>query len=73
MKAEFARYPKYRDAYIRAFEKMIVKRRDNGKPYTQWKTGEEVMQWWLWEGTRSKVDKDQMSLWGNEEGVVYRE
>lgn len=72
MKAEFARYPKYRDAYIRAFEKMIVKRRDNGKPYTQWKTGEEVMQWWLWEGTRSKVDKDQMSLLGNEEGVVYR-
>lgn len=30
------------------------------------------MQWWLWEGTRSKVDKDQMSLLGNEEGVVYR-
>ena len=58
------------DAYIRAFEKMIVKRRDNGKPYTQWKTGEEVMQWWLWEGARSKVDRDQMSIWNSIENMA---
>lgn len=40
------RYPKFKAAYIRAFEKMIAERKKRGLP-TEWKTGEEVMDWWL--------------------------
>ena len=42
----FERWPKYRDQYIRTFDKMIVARKEAGLP-TEWKTGEEVMQWWI--------------------------
>lgn len=43
---EFARWPKFRAMYIRAFEKMLIRRRERGLE-TTWKTGEEVMSWWL--------------------------
>ena len=33
MRKEFARYPKYEQAYLRAFEKMLKARAGNGKPY----------------------------------------
>ena len=62
MRKEFARYPKYEQAYLRAFEKMLKAREGNGKPYHQWKTGEDVMRWWLSEEKQRKVDEDQLSL-----------
>ena len=62
MRKEFARYPKYEQAYLRAFEKMLKAREGNGKPYHQWKTGEDVMRWWLSEEKQRKVDVDQLSL-----------
>lgn len=43
---EFARYPKYRDLYIRAFDKMIQVRKQNGK-VTQWLSGIDVFHWWM--------------------------
>lgn len=46
---EFARYPTYRAAYIRSFDKMIENRITHGKE-TQWRNGEEVMHWWLEDG-----------------------
>lgn len=45
-KKEFARYPKFREAYIRAFDRMVQKRKEDGQP-TTWKDGEDVMRWWL--------------------------
>lgn len=42
----FERWPKYRDQYIRTFDKMIAARKEAGLP-TEWKTAEEVMQWWI--------------------------
>ena len=42
----FERWPKYRAQYIRTFDKMIAARKEAGLP-TEWKTGEEVMQWWI--------------------------
>ena len=45
-KKELALYPKYRENYIRSFETMIKNGTEDGKVY-QWKTGEEVMKWWL--------------------------
>ena len=45
-KKEFARYPKFREAYIRAFDRMVQKCKEDGQP-TTWKDGEDVMRWWL--------------------------
>ena len=69
MRLEFARYPKYEQAYLRAFEKMLKAREGNGKPYHQWKTGEDVMRWWLSEEKQRKVDEDQLSLFFSEDDL----
>ena len=45
-KKEFADFPKYKQMYIRAFDKMLEVRKAKGKD-TQWKTGEEVFLWWI--------------------------
>lgn len=33
--------------YFEAFEGMLEKRREKGYSITDWKTGEDVMRWWL--------------------------
>ena len=43
---EFADFPKYRQAYIRAFDKMLEARKANEKE-SKWRTGEEVFLWWM--------------------------
>lgn len=40
---EFERYPKYKQNYIRAFERML----NNYPSKRSWRTGEEVFEWWL--------------------------
>lgn len=41
---ELERYPKIKQAYIRAFDKML----HNGKKeYTNWNTAEDVYKWWI--------------------------
>lgn len=45
-KEELNRYPKFRQAYIRAFNRMINDRLRDGLD-TDWATGEDVMEWWL--------------------------
>lgn len=45
---EFARYPKYKEAYIRTFDKMLKHRKECGnKNVMGWKTGKDVFDWWL--------------------------
>lgn len=46
---EFADYPKYRDAYIRAFDQMI-KAWANQSKETNWRTGVDVYHWWMEDG-----------------------
>lgn len=46
MKREFVRYPKYKENYIRAFDRMIKRREERGLP-TVWKSGEECFAWWI--------------------------
>ena len=55
------RYPKFKAAYIRAFEKMIAERNKRGIP-TEWKTGDEVMDWWIGRSTKEKQIEGQMSI-----------
>lgn len=46
MKREFALYPKYQENYIRAFDRMIQRRKDRGLPPV-WNSGEECFTWWI--------------------------
>ena len=43
---EFADFPTYKRAYIRAFDKMLQVRSDRNLP-SKWKSGEEVFLWWM--------------------------
>lgn len=45
---EFNRWPKYKENYLKAFARMLEARKERGLP-TQWKTPEEVMEWWLYD------------------------
>lgn len=55
---EFERYPKYKENYIRAFQKMIdaypLKKED-------WQTGKEVFEWWI-HGESGHSDKKQVRV-----------
>lgn len=53
MKREFAMFPKYKEAYIRAFERMLKRRNELGKDKgdMRWgKTGVDVFHWWMEDG-----------------------
>lgn len=43
---EFARYPKFKQSYIRAFDRMVANRIERGMK-CDWENGEEVMEWWI--------------------------
>ncbi len=45
-KKEFSDFPKYKTAYINAFERMLEIRKIRGLE-TKWKSGEEVFLWWM--------------------------
>ena len=57
-------YPKYKDNYIRAFDRMIKRREANGKPCYGWNTGEDVWRWWVGQDNRLKEDDSQITLFG---------
>lgn len=46
---EFARYPKIKAAYIRAFDRMLEERRKRSLP-SQWQSGVDVFHWWMEDG-----------------------
>lgn len=47
-KMEFRRYPKYYQAYLKAFDRMIKERKAKGLEM-RWQTAQQVMDWWLFE------------------------
>lgn len=59
MKWELERYPKYKEAYIRAFDRMVAARKESGL-YQTWKNGEEVMAWWI--GDKKLMPENQLVL-----------
>jgi phosphoadenosine phosphosulfate reductase len=62
---EFNRYPKYKENYIRAFERMLKTRAERGlKPQKSWKTGEEVFKWWMAEDINQLTFDDIFKLEG---------
>lgn len=48
-KKQFERWPKYRELYLKAFNRMIKIRKERGLNIDKWETPEAVMKWWLGE------------------------
>lgn len=47
---EFARYPKYQENYIRAFDRMLKARAERGLTNrVGWQSGKDVFKWWMGE------------------------
>lgn len=59
MLRDFEKYPKYKNMYIRAFDKMLVSYQHKGYR-CNWQTGQDVFDWW------TGFDSDQMSLFESE-------
>jgi phosphoadenosine phosphosulfate reductase len=60
---EFERYPKYRQMFVHAFDRMIASRRESGLLTTSWKTGEEVFEWWVSDTkSREYIDPEQLTM-----------
>lgn len=58
-KLEFERYPKYKENYIKAFQRMI----DAYDKPCSWANGEECFDWWLTrKNTTNLVHEDQLSF-----------
>jgi phosphoadenosine phosphosulfate reductase len=48
--AEFAKWPKYKEAYLRAFGKMLEERKKRNKLNGTWEMGTtatDVFRWWM--------------------------
>ena len=56
MKMDFGNYPKYFNAYLRAFDRMVQARSDRGLSHI-WKDGQHVMDWWLGDYKFPKEDE----------------
>lgn len=56
---EASKYPKYKQAYIKAFDRMLKERERRGLD-NKWKSGKEVFEWWI-ESSKHEV-KGQYNL-----------
>lgn len=54
---EFADYPKFKEAYIRAFDRMLLERKKAGLA-RRWECGDDVFDWWM----ESENIKGQMHI-----------
>ena len=61
---EFERWPTYKRAYLRAFDKMLKERERRGmKPFMNGiKTAEDVMSWWMEENKTVKQEEGQIDM-----------
>lgn len=58
---EFNDYPKYKLNYIRAFDRMLERRKERGLgSKIEWKSGKDVFKWWMGE------DVNQISFFGED-------
>ena len=61
-KQDFAKWPKYRANYVRAFDRMLAARKAAGLPESEtWLDGEHVLRWWVGD------DPMQLSFFDGEE------
>lgn len=62
-KWEFERYPKYRENYIRAFQRMVTTAKQGGFQFKTWETGQDVFDRWLRDGKELEIDENQLSFY----------
>lgn len=63
MKEDFAIYPKYRMAYVRAFDKMLIARKESGLEVKgSWRDGESVMRWWVGDDPNQITLEDYLKM-----------
>lgn len=64
MRSDFRKYPKYKQMYIRAFDRMVKIREADGKPNRcNWTDGESVFRWWIGD----EADPNQLAFFEEEE------
>lgn len=69
---EFMQYPKYRELYIKAFQRMVDKREAGGKINKKesiWKSGETVFKWWTKDYENMEGQTDIFDFIGDEEAT----
>ena len=59
---DLERYPKYKALYIKAFDEMLSIRKEKGYKDDDWKSGEDVMEWWLNEIKKKPSSMEQANL-----------
>ena len=70
MKADFELYPKYRAAYVRAFDRMVIEREKAGLVNTgSWIDGEHVMRWWVGDDPNQITLADYLQGIGDANGI----
>jgi len=55
---EIEKYPNYVKLFIRYFEKLVEKRKKEGKPLRKWDTGEELFWWWVYGCQKHQPDQN---------------
>lgn len=62
MEKDFERWPKFKQAYLRAFQRMLDTRKARGLG-GEWETPEEVFDWWVYGASGQKELEGQMDIW----------
>ena len=68
MKREFARWPKYRENYVKAFDRMVAANAERGRSKSWFTCGEDVMRWWCGDDPRQITLDDVDYFWLNKVG-----
>ena len=64
---QFERWPKFKQAYIRAFQRMLDTRKTKGLE-NNWETPEDVFNWWVYgQNRKDKEIEGQIDLFSSEE------
>lgn len=73
---EFKDYPIYKENYIRAFDRMMKRRREKGKDdvtgkegWHIWRTGQDVFNWWIGEGEETIYGQMSVEEYLNENTI----
>lgn len=62
MLREFERWPKYYAAYLRAFDRMLVARKESGLDCSFWPDAQAVMDWWIYGRKKIEWEPDQYEI-----------
>jgi phosphoadenosine phosphosulfate reductase len=61
MEQDFLKYPKFKEQYLRTFDKLVQVRNQKGLKQI-WDTGKDVFNWWLYGTVKQKQCVGQMDI-----------